>query len=86
MEVVVAQPALCQSVQGRGVDGAPKGRGGAKADIVDQHDDHIGRALGCRHGEQGGCLDISYIEFLELRRIRFCDGEVCAVHFIGICR
>ncbi len=51
MEVVVAQPALRQSVQCRGVDGASKGRGGAKADIVDQHDDHIGRALGRRHGE-----------------------------------
>ena len=48
VELVKAQAVFCQLRKGRRLDGAAKGLGGTKTNVVDQNNDHIGRALGWR--------------------------------------
>ncbi len=67
VEVVVAQPVLREAVERLGLDGPAERTGRAEAQVVDQHDDHVGRAL------RG--LDVEGRRHLRLARVNLGIGR-----------
>ena len=66
VELVVAQSLFCQRIQGGHGHRSAKGRGGPKTDVIQEHHDYVGRALGwkrnCRPvglGSAGRRVDFS---------------------------
>src|SRR3990172_4590686 len=62
MKTVVTDSSGCQFVQCGHIDGSAKGAGGAKANIINQHDDDIGCTFGCLHFEPRRSLGFARIE------------------------
>ena len=79
MELVKAQAVFCQLRKGRRLDRAAKGLCGTKADVVDQYDDHIGRALGGLNAEGRRRRDVARVQLGNGRGFRWLNRERRAI-------
>ena len=79
MEVVEPQAALRQQIHRRRPDGSAERAGSAETDVVDQHDDDVGRLGGRLHFKARRRLRISRVELGVPLGRRFCDRQNRAV-------
>ena len=84
VKVVVAQAAGGQAIHRGRINRATERRGRTKANIINQDNNDIRCALGRLNREQRGCLDITHVELLKLRRIRFSNRKVGTVYLEGL--
>ena len=81
VEVVEAQAALRELVHRRRADGTAERARPAEADVVDQHDHDIGRALGRLDLEPRRRLGVARVELAVGRRLRLRDRQHRAIGF-----
>ena len=83
VELVVAETARGQTVQGRRLDAATEGAGRAEADVVDQDDYDIGRAFGRFDGEARRGRRIARVDLRDLLVGRRLDRQHRAIELAG---
>ena len=88
VEIVEAQAACCELIEGRRADRTTERTGSTEADVVDQHDDHIRCAFRCLDLESRWWLRFSRIQFAVRRTFRLRDRQSRAVEPVlrGNCR
>ena len=86
VELVVAQPAGGQTLDRRHVDGPAEPAGHAEAHVVDEHDQHVGRARRRLHLETRRRRRLPGIEFGFVRIVRLLDRQDSTVHRCGPAR
>jgi len=84
VKLVKAQTIFCQLRKSGRLDRAAKGLGGTKANVVDQHDDHVGCALGGRDIEGRRRRNVTRIQLRDGCGYRWLDGQRCAIQRIAL--
>ena len=84
VELVKAQAVFCQLRKGRRLDRATEGLCGTKANVVDQYDDHIGRAFRRRNIKRRRRRHITRIQLRDRCGYRWLDGQRCAIQRIAL--
>jgi hypothetical protein len=74
---------LSEAVEGWGRDGAAKGAGGSKAEIVDQNEKDVGSAVWSRDVEPFRGLDIAGVGLGVSRAIRLRNGQNGTINACG---
>ena len=83
VELVVAQSARGEPLDGRHVDRPAEPAGHAEAHVVDEHDQHVGRALGRLHLEAGRRRGLPGIELRLARVVRLLQRQDGAIQSRG---